>query len=122
MRPLVVGCGLYVLRSLVLLVAHPHATQEGKKKKLKIKLLGRIFLGHQGPRRRDIADKTFMEVAFFCCIRHGVAGMSRDLGRDVPDLEKHFARNFGLISRSLAVPCSLRALNFQLQIQSGAAR
>ena len=27
--------------------------------------------------------------------------MSRDLGRDVPDLEKLYARNFGLILRSL---------------------
>ena len=33
-----------------------------------------------------------MQVAFFCCFRHGVAGMSRDLGRDVPDLEKLYAR------------------------------
>ena len=28
----------------------------------------------------------------FCCFRQGVAGMSRDLGRDVPDLEKLYAR------------------------------
>ena len=47
---------------------------------------------HPGPRRRDIPDKNFMQVAFFCCFRHGVAGMSRDLGRDVPDLEKLYAR------------------------------
>ena len=33
-----------------------------------------------------------MQVAFFCCFRHGGAGMSRDLGRDVPDLEKLYAR------------------------------
>ena len=33
-----------------------------------------------------------MQVAFFCCVRQGVAGMSRDLGRDVPDLEKLYAR------------------------------
>ena len=33
-----------------------------------------------------------MQVAFFCCFRQGVAGMSRDLGRDVPDLEKLYAR------------------------------
>ena len=50
--------------------------------------LGRIFLGHQGPRCRDIPDKNFMQVAFFCCFRHGVAGMSRDLGQHAPDLEK----------------------------------
>ena len=33
-----------------------------------------------------------MKVAFFCCFRQGVAGMSRDLGRNVPDLEKPYAR------------------------------
>ena len=33
-----------------------------------------------------------MQVAFFCCFRQGVAGISRDLGRDVPDLEKLYAR------------------------------
>ena len=33
-----------------------------------------------------------MRVAFLCCFRQGVAGMSRDLGRDVPDLEKLYAR------------------------------
>ena len=41
-----------------------------------------------------------MQVAFFCCFRQGVAG-SRDLGRDVPELEKLYARNFGLIFRTL---------------------
>ena len=65
--------------------------QEGKNN-LKIKFLGRIFLGHQAPRRRDIPDKNFMQVSFFCCFRQGVAGMSQDLGRKVPDLEKVYAR------------------------------
>ena len=63
-----------------------------RKNSLNIKFLGRIFLGSPGPRRRDIPDKNFMQVAFFCCFRQGVAGMSRDLGRDVPDLEKLYAR------------------------------
>ena len=63
-----------------------------KKNSLNIKFLGGIFLGHPGPRRRDIPDKNFMEVALSCCFRQGVAGMSRDLGRDVPDLEKLYAR------------------------------
>ena len=63
-----------------------------KKKNLNIKFLGGIFLGHPGPRRRDIPDKNFVQVAFFCCFRQGVAGMPRDLGRDVPDLEKLCAR------------------------------
>ena len=30
-----------------------------------IRFLGGIFLGHPGPRRRDIPDKNFMQVAFF---------------------------------------------------------
>ena len=63
-----------------------------RKNSLNIKFLGGIFLGHPGPRRRDIPDKNFMQLAFFCCFRQGVAGMSRDLGRDVPDLEKLYAR------------------------------
>ena len=33
-----------------------------------------------------------MRVAFLCCLRQGVARMSRDLGQDVPDLEKLYAR------------------------------
>ena len=68
-----------------------------EKSSLNIKFLGGIFLGHPGPRRRDIPDKNFMQVAFSCFFRQGGAGMSRDLGRDVPDLEKLYARNFGLI-------------------------
>ena len=60
-------------------------TQE-QKKQPKHKVFGRIFLGHPGPRCRDILDKNFTQVAFFCCFRQWVAGMSRDLGRDVPDL------------------------------------
>ena len=69
--------------------------QEGKDS-LKIKFLGRIFLAPEswdigGPRRRDIPDKHFIKVAFACCFRQGEAGMSRDLGRDVPDFEKLYA-------------------------------
>ena len=63
-----------------------------QKNSLNIKFLGGIFLGHPGPRRRDISDKSFMQVVFFCRFRQGMAGMSRDLGRDVPDLEKLYAR------------------------------
>ena len=68
----------------------PHCQE--RKSSLNIKFLGGIFLGDQGPRRRDIPDKNFMQVAFFCSFRQGVAGMSRDLGRDVPDVEKLYAR------------------------------
>ena len=53
------------------------------KSSLNIKFLGGIFLGHQGPRHRDIPDKNFMQVAFWCCFRewpgcHGIwVGTSR---------------------------------------------
>ena len=63
-----------------------------RKDSLNIKFLGGIFLGHPGPRRRNIPDTNFMQEALFCCFRQGVAGMSRDLGRDIPDLEKLYAR------------------------------
>ena len=53
---------------------------------------GRVFLGHEGPRRQDVLDKNFMQVASFCCFRQGMAGMFRDLGRDIPDLEQLYAR------------------------------
>ena len=59
----------------------------GRKNSLKIKFLGRIF---PGPRRRDIPDKNFMQVGFFCCFRQGVAGMSRDLGPGCPGMWKNF--------------------------------
>ena len=81
------------------------------KSSLNIKFLGGTCLGHQGPRRRDIPDKKFMQVAFFCCFRQVVAGMSRDLGRDVPDLEKLYARNlwadfsFPICEQALTLIC-----------------
>ena len=71
------------------------------KTALNIKFLGGIFLGHPGPRRRVIPDKNLMQVAFVCCFRQGVAGMSRDLGRDVPDLENSMQKNCGLSFRTL---------------------
>ena len=84
------------------------------KNSLNIKFLGGIFLGHPGPRHRDIPDKNFMQLAFFCCLRQGVAGMSRDLGRDVPDLEKLYARklwadfSYPMDSRSFRHFCGFR--------------
>ena len=66
-----------------------------QKSNLNIEFLGEIFLGHQGPRRQDIPDKAFMQVVFLCCFRQGVAGMSRGLGRDVPDLENFMQENLG---------------------------
>ena len=45
-----------------------------RKNSLNIKFLGGIFLGHPGPRRRDIPDKNFMQVAFLRDFAKGVAG------------------------------------------------
>ena len=42
-----------------------------------------------------------MQVAFLCYFKDGVAGMSRDLHRDVLDLEKKMQENSGLIFRAL---------------------
>ena len=64
------------------------ALSQVRKNSLNIEFWGALFVGHPGPRRRDIPDNNFMRVALFCCFRQGVAGMSRDLGRDVPDLCK----------------------------------
>ena len=56
--------------------------------------LGRIFLGHQGPRRRDIRDpgpgmsrtRTLCKVLFSVVLDRKMAVMSRNLGRDVQGL------------------------------------
>ena len=55
-------------------------------------------------KRSNVLDKNFMQVAFFCCFRHGVAGMSRDLGRDVPDLEKLYAKKLWGVAFSYPIP------------------
>ena len=63
----------------------------GTEKQPKHKVFGRDLPEHPGPIRRDIPDKNFTQVAF-SVVLDGVAGMSRDLGRDVLDLEKLYAR------------------------------
>ena len=60
----------------------------GPKKQPKHKVLGRDIPGTSGTQTSGYPGQNFMQVAFFCCFRQGLAGMSRDLGRDVPDLEK----------------------------------
>ena len=55
-----------------------------------MKLLGGIFLDIRDPDAGISRTKPFLQVTFFCCFREGVAGMSRELGRDVPDMEKNF--------------------------------
>ena len=83
---------VFPLIALIALGASFHSTPgSAQRSSLNIKFLGGIFLGHQGPKRRDIPDRNFMQVTFFCCFRQGVAGMSRDLGRDITDLETLYA-------------------------------
>ena len=60
-----------------------------------------------------------MQVALFCCFRQGVAGMSRDLGRDVPDLEKLYARklwadfSYNILCAKRVYPIILLSLEFR---------
>ena len=63
-----------------------------RKNSLNIKFLGRDIPGTSRTQTSGYPGQNFMQVAFFCCFRQGVAGTSRDLGRDVPDLEKLYAR------------------------------
>ena len=65
--------------------------QEGRKKP-KDKVFGQDVPGTSGTRTPGYPDKNFMQVAFVCCFRQGVARMSQDLGRDVPDVAKFYAR------------------------------
>ena len=65
-----------------------------------IKFLGGIFLGHLGPRRRDIPDKNFMQVAFFCCFREWPGCPGIWVGTSW--IWKNFMQeNLGLIFRTL---------------------
>ena len=72
-------------------------SQDGKNSRI-IKLLGGMFLGHQGPRHRDIPDpspetsRTKILCEVVCCFTQGMAGISRDLGRDILGTEKLNAR------------------------------
>ena len=92
------------------------ANHQVRKNSLNIKFLGGIFLGHPGPRRRDIPDKNFMQVAFFCCLDRewpGCPGIWVGTSR----IWKNFMQeNFGLIFRTLnhcAIVNLLRIANLQ---------
>ena len=56
-----------------------------------------------------------MQVAFFWCFRQGVAGISRDLGRDIPDLEKLYASKlwayFSFPKKSIAIAANIITRN-----------
>ena len=67
--------GTFIVHSVALVIASSlivilsglfNRNCQVRKNSLNIKFLGRIFLGHPGPRCRDIPDKNFMQVAFFC--------------------------------------------------------
>ena len=68
------------------------ANNQVQKEQAKHKVFGRDIPGTSGSQTSGYPGQNFMQVAFFCCFRQGGAWMSRDLGRDVPDLEKLYAR------------------------------
>ena len=45
-----------------------------------------------------------MQVAFCCCFRHGLAGIYRDLSRDVPDLENKLSARKLLADFPIPIP------------------
>ena len=82
--------------------------ESGRKKQPEDKVFGQEIPGRRGPSCWDIPDpgpgdvpnKSFLQGALFCCLRQGIAGMSHDLGRDVPGSDSSeglYARNIGLI-------------------------
>ena len=62
------------------------------EKQPKHKVFGRDIPGTSGTQTSGYPGQKLYASGLFCCFRQGVAGMSRDLGRDVPDLEKLYAR------------------------------
>ena len=76
------------------------AVNEHRENSLKIESFGAGYswdirgprVGMSWPRPWYVPDQNFMQGAFFCCFRHGMAGMSRNLGRDVSGSEKRYAR------------------------------
>ena len=81
--------------------ARPHWADPFWEFPINIKFLGGIFLWHQGPRRGDIEDKNFIQVAFFCCFRQGVARMSGIWVRTSRIWKNFMQESFGLKFRSL---------------------
>ena len=66
--------------------------KSGPKKQPKHKVVGRDIPGTSGTQTSGYPGQKLYAGGLFCCFRHGVAGMSRDLGQDVPGLEKLYAR------------------------------
>ena len=65
----------------------------GTEKQPEHKVFGRDTPGTSGTQTSGYpGQELYQEVAFVCCFRQEVAWMSRDLGRDIPDLEKLSAR------------------------------
>ena len=64
----------------------------GTEKQPKHRVFGRDIPGTSGTQTSGYPEQKLYASGPFCSFRQGVAGMSRDLGRDVPDLEKLYAR------------------------------
>ena len=77
-----------------------HGIQDGQKNCLKKKFLAGYSWDIRGPyvgislkpQPWDVSDKNSLQGASFCCFSQGMAAMSCDLGRDVPESEKLYAR------------------------------
>ena len=64
----------------------------GTEKQPKHKVFGRDLLGTSGTQTSGYPGQKLYASGLFLLSRQGVARMSRDLGRDVPDLERLYAR------------------------------
>ena len=101
-----------------------------RKNSLNIKFSGGIFLGHPGPRRRDIPDKNFMQVPFFFqraqpSVTFGVSFFAVFLGYSFCTEENVFyclqGRSEGLLRKmTLVFPCfALYATHEQVSLSHG---
>ena len=63
-----------------------------RKKQPKHKVFGRDIPGTSGTQTSGYPGQKLYATGLFLLFRQGVAGMSRDLGGDVPELKKLYAR------------------------------
>ena len=73
----------------------------GRKKQPKDKVFGQDIPGTSGTQTWGYPGQKFMQEAFFCCSRHGVAGMSGIWVGTSQLWKKIMQENFGLIFRTL---------------------
>ena len=69
----------------------PQILQIRKEKQPKGKVFGQDIAGTSGTQISGHPVQTLYASGIFYCFKQAVAGMSRDLGRDVPNLVKLYA-------------------------------